>query len=1539
MAPYKSIFEDTDVIEEELAPIEVTPVPPQPSSSYTSVFDEPIVDDLPEEDDIEVTAAEEQASQDWIDRFTSWSWNATKATGRTLARMPVRAVDDLVKTTNDLFSTGIRKSFEREWFDKPKSAVEDITADIGSYLGTFWIPGGAVVKTGKVVSKVTKVGDKAADLAKLIKTKKGGEKALRVGKIASEGALRGAVADYITTDTEDKAEEDKLKTRAQGAIEGLFLGAGINLGFSWVQRTAGVWWKKQRALKKVVKASQGKGDATVALKELDKAIKEEDALKNDITSEVNITDERLEPQKTTDELLAEADEAVERIKEPVKKEEPPIVGEPPKPPVKPKEKPRDPELEIEEYIMRAKTLPEQINKMAKINQSLASEMNPKISTLFKDLGQGNIDAVKKQVLGLETELRRYRKLIDVNVQAGNITGKSLVAFKGKTMDFRKPPTYKPEVAKRVYHIEKLLQLTDDISKGRIDESQFMRDLKADISSIDDLAKGRNFSDVSDEAFVKIRDESTNSIWSKYKQRISDGVIRTLKIRTPQDKAALELFSNNVKDVITGAVKNDKTVAKKADTTLQKIQDIFANPEKYKESLQKLRADITKAKGIKADDKARALDSINSLIDGETGKRFFDVLPNRTKLLDKTIKAELKEIGTNLKEAVNNGTEKELVREVMARISQKIDLGPFEKEALITQIRSQLTNAISEIKNDVILRFKSKELFQKFRLRDKIKDLEDLQDKSIEEIRAFLKQGQPQNVPEDVQFLKERIKEARQTLKDKVQKEDNELALKLLKELSGLQEFDAGSASTWELSLRALEKLRTNTMLFSPRTWFVGVPTSIFNMAYQPVARTIQAYYKGRANQFMQLDHKQAMDYALAEWKAQSEYFSGFRDAWHHIKETWKNNGKSSWMKSSLRRHEEDLFDITGEVTSEPLKLPFRDREKLTRLVNKYGQDTKENQSNLRRFLMDMIDGEPSTQFAKALDPLFSISFRAMGIMDEGFKVLGTLRALRAEAMQDVLWYGTKEELGKDVFEDAVKRRMEKALEVNEGIRSWTRNEDFNKAEQLGLALVYQADYADKAFSQMAKSFAKWSRGGADSHTNFFKILARLQVPFIKTPTAIMQFTLDHFPGLSQFSNASIILGNTPAHRLLKETIKSKQMQESIINAKNARPEDIKRATEVFNSLSRNQDELYLKTIEMEAEAVSNFVLGTTFLFGFTAAAYTGNITGSGAFLSNEQKQRLTNAGWRPNSIRIGDTRISYTKLEPWSTFLSVISDLVHFRGMMGENLQQLTEEDQSLYSAVHGALVENLANKTFVRGLYEILEATSNKDKQIADIPLGWAASFTPTILRDLNSMNDQFQRQAVGWRNKLKDRALGIHPGQYRRNILGEKVNRIYSMEGFWGVVSPITWSDAEVDDVMTELAGLRDSIGFTRSYEKDKLNTSEYYNEDEDQTLYDYWMDEVTKTRITGLTLREELKRIFNSTEYLDAPLVKTADEDMTQADLVKEAVTAYRNEAWLKIKDKDIKFINSDGENWKDQQLKNIGVKAEDLKSLTEPGFIGF
>ena len=114
-------------------------------------------------------------------------------------------------------------------------------------------------------------------------------------------------------------EEDKLKTRAQGAIEGLFLGAGINLGFSWVQRTAGVWWKKQRALKKVVKASQGKGDATVALKELDKAIKEEDALKNDITSEVNITDERLEPQKTTDELLAEADEAVERIKEPVKK--------------------------------------------------------------------------------------------------------------------------------------------------------------------------------------------------------------------------------------------------------------------------------------------------------------------------------------------------------------------------------------------------------------------------------------------------------------------------------------------------------------------------------------------------------------------------------------------------------------------------------------------------------------------------------------------------------------------------------------------------------------------------------------------------------------------------------------------------------------------------------------------------------------------------------------------------------------------------------------------------------------------------------------------------------------------------------------------------------------------------------------------------------------------------------------------------------------------------------------------------------------------
>ena len=188
MAPYKSIFDEEEVEQPVTPVVPVTPQVQQPTSSYQSIFkQEPVISDMPPEEEIEVTEDEAEASQDWLDNFTSWSWNATKATGRTLARMPVRAVDDLVKATSEIFGTGTRKSIERSLFDKPESAVEDITADIGSYLGTFWIPGGLAVKTTGVVSKVTKVGDAASDLAKLIKTKKGGEKAVRVTKIAYEG--------------------------------------------------------------------------------------------------------------------------------------------------------------------------------------------------------------------------------------------------------------------------------------------------------------------------------------------------------------------------------------------------------------------------------------------------------------------------------------------------------------------------------------------------------------------------------------------------------------------------------------------------------------------------------------------------------------------------------------------------------------------------------------------------------------------------------------------------------------------------------------------------------------------------------------------------------------------------------------------------------------------------------------------------------------------------------------------------------------------------------------------------------------------------------------------------------------------------------------------------------------------------------------------------------------------------------------------------------------------------------------------------------
>lgn len=1212
-----------------------------------------------------------------------------------------------------------------------------------------------------------------------------------------------------------------------------------------------------------------------------------------------------------------------------------------------RKEPQYAEAQIEKYIDQGKNLPDQINRLVRLNVELDNRMNPKINELVESLSdfderlvqgvdtnlQEQFDSIKNGVLNLEVDLQRYRKMIDIRAKAGNLSGKMLVAFKGlPKINFRKPVKYKPAVQKQLLAIDRLLTLIDDVKTGKLSDEKVLTKLKRELKNADDIANTGDLKSAVEKEFDATVDESIETIWDKYKSRISDQVLKALRLNKGTNKAALDLFSDRITKTLTNAVKPNKAVTKTVNKTLDNLQDILSNPEKYKESIDVLIKDISTAKNLDPEAASDAVRILNDLKDGVQGKRFLEAMPNRDELIQKVLKEETDRLTTKIKKAVKEGTEKELVEEVVSDISSRVtNLGLQEKEVLIDMIRAELGNTVSAIREQVIGNFITKEIYQKYALKQTIEEMDEMAGKSIAEIRDYLgaTAKRVQTVPDDVRRLKEQARASRKVLTDRLKDEEtaayNEFVKDFLQSLGKMDAFGMEEMGNFELFLRATEKFRLNSLLFSVRTWTVGLLSSSFNMAYQPFKQMLKKYSEVKQLQKAGVDsvygpNASAMKLALKELTATAEYFNNWGDMFNILKATWKQNGHGAFNAKAFRRHEEDLISKTTKDEAEalkksPIKLNFKNKEHLQRMVNKYGVDNERSKGLIRKFFEDIVEGEPTTKIGKLFDPLFSVSFRAMGLFDQPFVFMGTMRALRAQALQEGLVKG----LEGSALERFTKERMQEALKREGDVLTWAKNEEFKEASELGFTMVYQQEYADKTISNIAKEFSRWSRSSEDAYRRVDKILARLFVPFIKTPTAIAQWTVDNMPVVAQVNGTRALMGMNRSAKKLKEVNETILQNTQALKATPITKDQIKQIEDANEVLMGQREELVLKSAEEQAEAISNAVSSTVLGAGIFTAISTGTMTGSGAHLSDDQRQRLRESGWRPNTIYIGDHKIDYSRFEPFSTMVSVWADVMHYKALADEGL---TEDDQEWYNVLHASFMTNFADKYFLRGLKSLFSLLDQRpgNYNLEKIGVDFLSSLSPTIIRDINQMNEEFQTKAHGFKDKLLERSFGKFPGLYARNLLGEKVERQWQMEGAWGLVSPVYFAEDKRDKLMLELASIREDVGGRYSFNKtevQKIDTRDYRDAKTGISLHDKWMDEMSSVRINGKTLRKTLERLVRTSRYKKASNFEVVGDEDTKANLVREVLSDFRKRAWSNIrKDRKLRrYEDSDGNNWFD------------------------
>jgi hypothetical protein len=218
------------------------------------------------------------------------------------------------------------------------------------------------------------------------------------------------------------------------------------------------------------------------------------------------------------------------------------------------------------------------------------------------------------------------------------------------------------------------------------------------------------------------------------------------------------------------------------------------------------------------------------------------------------------------------------------------------------------------------------------------------------------------------------------------------------------------------------------------------------------------------------------------------------------------------------------------------------------------------------------------------------------------------------------------------------------------------------------------------------------------------------------------------------------------------------------------------------------------------QARARLAMGTTIAGMAMAYAMDGSITGSGP-ADPGQKNVLRAQGWRPYSIKIGDTYYSYQRIEPLSTLFGAAADIVNLNkdakikgpleeGYAAEKINQLI-----------ATATNNVTNKAWMQSLSSAIEAYNDPDGKGQGFINLMAGSTVPGVFAFEARSQDPYARDVKTPTDAILNRIHGMSQTlPYKRDIYGKAIKT--DKPSFFG--SPIATSPVSQNLVRNEIARL---------------------------------------------------------------------------------------------------------------------------------------
>lgn len=427
------------------------------------------------------------------------------------------------------------------------------------------------------------------------------------------------------------------------------------------------------------------------------------------------------------------------------------------------------------------------------------------------------------------------------------------------------------------------------------------------------------------------------------------------------------------------------------------------------------------------------------------------------------------------------------------------------------------------------------------------------------------------------------------------------------------------------------------------------------------------------------------------------------------------------------------------------------------------------------------------------------------------------------------------------------------------------------------------------------------------------------LPFIRTPYNVMSF-------IAEFASAPFRAANDATSSVM-----------SYLRGSPKTSRDLFQYAEVIRAAKAGD-------IRAQAEAVEYFgrLAASTTAWGIGLGLYqSGMITGS-APRDPDERALMQSAGIPPNSILIGNTWVSYTKIAPLNTIFGLIADvgeaIVH-----GESHEGIVDQMGALSLSAVMALASNFTDKTFLTNFNAVLDNVINPDEAGLDRIISTIGTplFAPQVVQAFtrNIMDGDSIRETGNMANMVLGRTPGSHRGiDLRRNALGEQVPRNARGPGLLAMVNPLYLSaKPETDRVLAEILTLNEPLRKPSPVVADgTLDMRDFTVENPElggeRSLHDRRLELMSTMELQGRTLRQALEKLMNDPRYQQLPRDGAFDGLNDPRTLViRRVIEPYRQASMQQVLAENPAFLDRYNRHNMSAQAVQGGFSPVDARAM--------